>query len=79
MTTLANANFLIVTVFDTDTGNSTTVELHEDDYTGLIAEYEAGVATTILDTAIDAEFSAPTTGAELSATQESWRASKTLT
>lgn len=65
---------LVVEIFRTEDGASATAIVTEADNTGLITEFTAGTATTILDTAVDTWLSS--VGLEddpLSSTQESWK------
>ena len=76
--TLADADYLIVSIFNDVDGLVTTIELYESDYAGLIAEFDAGSATTILESSVASAFSG-TVSDELSATQETWRGNYTPT
>lgn len=64
---------LVVSVdLDNDGQRIAQLELLEADYTGLIAEFETGSATTVLDASIATAVAAHTQEDHLSATQRSY-------
>ena len=68
---LVAADYLVVEVVNA-AGTPTSVVLAESDHAGLLAEFAAGAATTILEAAVDAEFSGILVD-ESSETQEGWK------
>lgn len=65
---------LVVEIFRTDDGLTATAILSESDHAGLIAEFEAGTSTTILDSACDAWVSSPgMVDSPLTSTQATWK------
>lgn len=70
---VVNAAGLIVRVdLDGDGQRVTELELLEADYSGLIAEFETGSATTVLDASIATAVAAHTQDDPLSTTQRSY-------
>ena len=65
------ADEILVVVVD-DRGIATNVIIREEDHPGVIAEFETGTATTLLEAALDAEFSGVVVD-DTNPTQGSWR------
>lgn len=65
------ADYLVVEIVNA-VGTPTAVVIREADHAGVLAEYETGTATTLLEAAIDADFSGILVD-DSSPTQEGWK------